>query len=115
MIDMTNLKKTTAIFLIAIAYSVQSDAQGILGRIKDKAVETVRNKVENKVDRTVDDAVDDVIDGNKTDKKNKNNQRDNGSDEVTTSTSGKKKANIEQQKSDFVPGATVIFEDKMQG
>ena len=103
--------------LIALACSAEADAQGILGRIKDRAVETVKNKVENKIDRTVNDAVDDVIDGNKADKnsKNKNSRRDNDGDETTTTTAGKKKVNIEQQKSDFVPGATVIFEDRMTG
>ncbi len=101
-----NMKKLVAILVIAAACSTSANAQGWLGKLKDKAVEKVKSKVENKVDKAVDSTMDDVLDGKKSSKKSgKKSKNDNAEeeDDAKTTTS-----------SDFKRGSVVMFEDDVK-
>ena len=102
-----------AIILLAILSSGQANAQKWLKNLKDKAVNTVTDKVEQKVQNTVSKKVDDMIDGDS------NNNNDDGcqNDDLDQSANGKQKkvAQGEDLKNDFVPGNVVIFEDNLLG
>jgi outer membrane protein OmpA-like peptidoglycan-associated protein len=103
-----NMKKLLTIVMLFAACSVNADAQGWFGKLKDKALDTVKGTVENKVEKEVGNATDDVLDG----KKSSNNSKgDAGEAEAKQ----KKSAKGEEVKSDFVPGSVVIFEDNLQG
>ena len=110
------MKKLVVTLIVMLAFAANADAQGILGRLKDRAVNAAKNaverKVEDKVTRETDDAMDDVLDGKKS-KSSKND--DAGDDDEATPAKKKKSAQGEENKSDFVPGTVVIFEDNLQG
>ena len=99
-----NAKRLWATLMIAIVYTASADAQGFLGKIKDK----VKEKMEEKVERGVNDAIDNAVNGKKA---------ENGEDDETeaqgqeSATPQMRQAHGEAQKSDFVPGTAVIFED----
>ncbi len=111
------MKKLVLMFVAMVAFAVTADAQGFLKRLKDRAVNAAENAVSNKVDSKVNEktnkAMDDVLDGNKSSKKSKNSKSDDADDEP--SAKQKKSAKGEENKSDFVPGNVVIFEDNLQG
>lgn len=92
------------------------NAQGILGSLKDRAVNKVKEKIEKKVEDTVSDAADEAM-GNKKGKKAKSGKANDADydDADATSTRQTKTAKGEEVKSDFVPGTVVIFEDNLQG
>ena len=73
----------------------------------------VSNKVDSKVNEETNKAMDDVLDGKKSDKKSKKSNDNDADDEP--SAKQKKSAKGEENKSDFVPGNVVIFEDNLQG
>ena len=99
------MKKLVVTLIVMLAFAVNADAQGILGRLKDRAVNAAKNaverKVEDKVTRETDDAMDDVLDGKK---KSKNVSDDGDAEAVeadpTTATS-----------SDFKRGSVILFQD----
>ena len=99
--------------MVMVAFAATADAQGFLKRLKDRAVNAAENAVSNKVDSKVNEetnkAVDDVLDGEKSDK----SKNADAGDE--SSAKQKKSAKGEENKSDFVPGTVVIFEDNLQG
>ena len=111
--------------IVMVAFAVNADAQGFLNRLKDKAVKAAENaverKVENKVERVTDDAMDEVLDGkseksSKKSKSSKNDEEDDADEEEEAAPAKQKKtAKGEENKSDFVPGNVVIFEDNLQG
>ena len=101
-----NMKKLVAILVIAAACSTSANAQGWLGKLKDKAVEKVKSKVENKVDKAVDSTMDDVLDGKKSSKKSgKKSKNDNAEEEDDSKTT---------TSSDFKRGSVVMFEDDVK-
>ena len=100
------MKKLVAILVIAAACSTSANAQGWLGKLKDKAVEKVKSKVENKVDKAVDSTMDDVLDGKKSSKKSgKKSKNDNAEEEDDSKTT---------TSSDFKRGSVVMFEDDVK-
>ena len=111
------MKKLVLMFVAMVAFAVTADAQGFLKRLKDRAVNAAENAVSNKVDSKVNEetnkAMDDVLDGKKSDKKSKKSNDNDAVDEP--SAKQKKSAKGEENKSDFVPGNVVIFEDNLQG
>jgi len=111
------MKKLVLMFVAMVAFAVTADAQGFLKRLKDRAVNAAENAVSNKVDSKVNEetnkAMDDVLDGKKSDKKSKKSNDNDADDEP--SAKQKKSAKGEENKSDFVPGNVVIFEDNLQG
>ena len=101
------MKKLVVSLIVMLAFATNADAQGILGRLKDRAVNAAKNaverKVEDKVTRETDDAMDDVLDG----KKKSKNAGDDGDAEAVDDYQNDTK-NV---KNDFVRGSVVMFED----
>ena len=101
------MKKLVVTLIVMLAFAVNADAQGILGRLKDRAVNAAKNaverKVEDKVSRETNDAMDDVLDG----KKKSKNAGDDGDAEAVDDYQNDTK-NV---KNDFVRGSVVMFED----
>jgi outer membrane protein OmpA-like peptidoglycan-associated protein len=101
------MKKLVVTLIVMLAFAVNADAQGILGRLKDRAVnaakDAVERKVEGKVSRETNDAMDDVLDG----KKKSKNASDDGDAEAVDDYQNDTK-NV---KNDFVRGSVVMFED----
>ena len=101
------MKKLVVTMIVMLAFAANADAQGILGRLKDRAVNAAKNAVENKVSdkvsRETNDAMDDVLDG----KKKSKNAGDDGDAEAVDDYQNDTK-NV---KNDFVRGSVVMFED----
>ena len=101
------MKKLFVTLIVMLAFAVNADAQGILGRLKDRAVNAAKNaverKVEDKVSRETNDAMDNVLDG----KKKSKNAGDDGDAEAVDDYQNDTK-NV---KNDFVRGSVVMFED----
>ena len=95
-------------FALSFAFSVDASAQGFLKGLADKAKEKIKEKIENKVEREVDDAMDSALDGKKSSKKSKKTYNDEVEDDEPA-------ANVGNQKSDFVRGSVVVFEDAVRG
>ena len=90
-------KKLLMTLLMAIAFTVSANAQGWLKKVKDRAVSTVENAVSNKVNKeSGDDAA--------SEKAEKTEQQDDTPDAVS-----------QNQKSDFVRGSVILFEDDFAG
>ena len=73
------MKKLVVTLIVMLAFAVNADAQGFLGRLKDRAVNAAKNAVENKVtekvSRETNDAVDGVLDGKKSKKNEESGRR----------------------------------------
>ena len=96
--------------MMVVAFAATVDAQGFLKRLKDRALNAAENAVSNKVDdkvrRETDDAMDDVLDGKK---KSKSNDAD--VEEAAEAQDDTPDAVAQNQKSDFVRGSVILFED----
>ena len=103
------MKKLIIMLLVAFACTPSIDAQGFLGRLKDRAVDaakrSVERKVENKVERETDEAMDGALDGKK-----KGKAAVGGDEEEADP----QEVDAQYEQSDFVPGATAFFEDNLQ-
>ena len=112
-----SIKRLLTVFLMALAFSVNADAQGFLGKLKDRAVDAAKRTVERNVEQKTEKAVDDAMNPDKSKKSDKSSNRGNDDADDDEGTSGKKgkTAQGEENKSDFVPGTVVIFEDNLQG
>ena len=108
------MKKLVVTLIVMLAFAVNADAQGFLGRLKDRAVNAAKNAVENKVESKVhketNEAMDDVLDGKKKSKNSKSNDAD-----YEDAEEGPQDTEAEYQQTDFVPGNAVFFEDNLQG
>lgn len=107
-------KKLILLLVVVFAVAVNADAQGWLGRLKDRAVDAAKRSVENKVERKVDRTVDDAMEG-KTSKKSKKSDSDDADYEDAEVGDEEPDAVAGANKSDFVRGGTIMFEDNMQG
>ena len=90
--------------LVAFVCSANADAQGWLGRLKDKAVDAAKRTVENTVEQKTQETVNDILNP-KSDKKSKAGKdatdvADAGEADPTTATS-----------SDFKRGSVILFQD----
>jgi outer membrane protein OmpA-like peptidoglycan-associated protein len=96
-------------FVMVVAFVATADAQGFLKRLKDSALNAaesaVTNKVDNKVRSETDNAMDDVLD----DKKSKSDDAD--VEEAAEAQDDTPDAVAQNQKSDFVRGSVILFED----
>ncbi|MBQ0068160.1 MAG: OmpA family protein [Bacteroidales bacterium] len=118
-------KSVTLMAVVAMLLGTGSvQAQGLFNRIKNNAIQSVKNKIENKVNNAVDNAVDKVIDGavnGATNAAKGSVSEDEDYDPVANpmGTPSAKPQEPETQvsnvKSDFVPGSIVVFEDKVSG
>ena len=108
------MKRLFLMLMMAIAFSVNADAQGWLNRLKDKAVDAAKNAVERNVERKADkeasDASDAVLNKKKGSKKSKGDEADldEAEDDDTP-------VDAKNQKSDFVRGSVILFEDDFAG
>ena len=106
------MKRLLLILMVMFAFAVNADAQGFLKRLKERAINAAENaverKVERKVDKETDKAMDDVLDGkkSKSSKKSKKSKNDDADAEDDTPD-----AVAQNQKSDFVRGSVILFED----
>ena len=121
------LKFFVLVFVMVLGSSF-ANAQGILERLGQRAVEHAKARAEQKVEQKVDESVDKAVDAafdapSKALNKGKKNNDDNdaeveeseSSPEPESAAKPKKKAQVEDVKSDFVQGTVVIFEDDFAG
>jgi outer membrane protein OmpA-like peptidoglycan-associated protein len=97
--------------VLAFLFSGTASAQGILGRLGERAKQAVENNIGNKIEKGVND----LLDGKKKDKDSKKNEAgDQEFDEETVKEEAIDFAEI-KAKSDFVRGGTVFFSDDLSG
>ena len=99
---------------MALAFSVNADAQGFLGKLKDRAVDAAKRTVERNVEQKTEKAVDDAMNPDRKDKSSKSkksNDADNDEGEAEDTYDTEAGA----AKSDFVRGGTIMFQDNMEG
>ena len=93
--------------MMVVAIAATADAQGFLKRLKDRALNAAENAVSGKVDSKVNEetnkAMDDALDG----------QKSVESDETVAEDDTP--VDAQNQKSDFVRGSVILFEDDFAG
>lgn len=104
------MKRLILLLVVAFAMVVNTDAQGWLNRLKDKAKSKIENKIDDAVDNAMDKGIDkaedeatDAVKGKKG-KKSKGDDVEVGDDNPSAATS-----------SDFKRGSVVLFQDDFQG
>lgn len=103
------MKRLILLLVVAFAMVVNTDAQGWLNRLKDKAKSKIENKIDDAVDNAMDKGIDkaedeatDAVKGKKG-KKSKGDDVEVGDDNPSAATS-----------SDFKRGSVVLFQDDFQ-
>lgn len=113
------MKRLILMLIVAFVCTLGTNAQGFLGRLKDRAVDaakrSVEYKVESKVNKTVNDAVDDAFEGNIPGKKSKQNDGDTSEDTSEDTSVDTYNPQAGAAKSDFVRGSAIMFQDNMSG
>ena len=98
--------------MLVVAFAATADAQGFLKRLKDRALNSAENAISNKVDSKIyeetNDAMDDALDGKKSKKSKKSSSDD---EEEAVAEDNTPDAVAQNQKSDFVRGSVILFED----
>ena len=100
--------------VLAFLFSGTASAQGILGRLGERAKQAVENNVGNKIEKGVND----LLDGKKKDKDDKsakNNRGNNDVDEDVDEEMTEAEIAAQNAKNDFVRGGVILFEDTMDG
>lgn len=104
------MKRLILLLVVAFAMVVNTDAQGWLNRLKDKAKSKIENKIDDAVDNAMDKGIDkaedeasDAVRGKKG-KKSKGDDVEVGDDNPSAATS-----------SDFKRGEMILFQDDFQG
>lgn len=100
--------------MLMLAAVPEAQAQGWLKKIKDKAVETVKNKAEGKVDDAINKGADAVLNP-KLPKKDGDAKGDAAAKSDETGAADDVQTTTGAVKSDFVRGSVVMFEDDMKG
>ena len=100
--------------MLMLAAVPEAQAQGWLKKIKDKAVETVKNKAEGKVDDAINKGADAVLNP-KLPKKDGDAKGDAAAKSDETGAADDVQTTTGAAKSDFVRGSVVMFEDDMKG
>ena len=108
------MKKLMMMLIVAFACSLNADAQGWLKKLGKVAEDAAKRTVENNVDRKTTNAVDDAMnpDTSKS-KKSKDASSDDADYEDAEVGGGDNTpdADAKSQKSDFVRGSVILFED----
>ena len=104
-------KRLIIAFALFAFMGADVSAQGFLNRLKDKALQTVQGKVEEKVDQTVSDGMDQVLDGKSSKKDKKSKDAETGEANLGAAGDGDDSPVAQNQKSDFVRGSVILFED----
>ncbi len=98
--------------MLVVAFAATADAQGFLKRLKDRALNSAENAISNKVDSKIyeetNEAMDDALDGKKSKKSKKSSSDD---EEEAVAEDNTPDAVAQNQKSDFVRGSVILFED----
>ena len=106
------MKRIVLMLMLVVAFAATADAQGFLKRLKDRALNSAENAISNKVDSKIyqetNDAMDDALDGKKSKKSKKSSSDD---EEETVAEDNTPDAVAQNQKSDFVRGSVILFED----
>lgn len=105
----------TAVALSMAAYTPEAQAQAFLKGLADKAKEKVKEKVEQKVESSVSNAMDRALNGKKSKKEEATEKAPVAEAPAKAAEVSTPEAAGEQKKSDFVPGATTLFEDNVKG
>ena len=92
--------------VLSFSFSVDANAQGFLKGLADKAKEKVKEKVTDKVENSVSNATDRVLNGKKSKKSKEVDNEEVENDEPA--------AQVSNQKSDFVRGSQVFFNDDVK-
>ena len=99
---------TAALFALICG---NASAQGILGRLGERAKQAVENNIGNKIEEGINSA----LNGKKKDKKDKKADEDPESEEAGVTANETVDFEQIQAKSDFKRGGTVFFEDDFAG
>ena len=106
------MKRIVLMLMLVVAFAATADAQGFLKRLKDRALNSAENAISNKVDSKIyeetNDAMDDALDGKKSKKSKKSSSDDEDEAVAEDNTPDAVALN---QKSDFVRGSVILFED----
>ena len=108
-----NMKKLVLMLIVAFACTLNADAQGWLGRLKDRATDAAKRTVENNVERKVENAVDDAMnpdDSSSEENTSRSKKTDYDWDEEGEAADDTP-VDAQNQKSDFVRGSVILFED----
>lgn len=109
-----NVRRLLTILMMVFMCAMGAEAQGWLGRLKDKAVDAAKRTVENNVERKTERAVDDAMNpdsSSKSSKKSKSNSDDADYEDAEVGEQEEPDAVSENVKSDFVRGSVILFED----
>ncbi|MBR4783246.1 MAG: OmpA family protein, partial [Bacteroidaceae bacterium] len=109
--------KTRIILLLSallMLAAVDVSAQSWVKKIKDKAVNTVKDKVEKKIDDAVGKGTDAVLDAKLPKKDGEDNDAKGKADADEEAEEGPQDTEAVYEQSDFVPGSVVLFEDNLQ-
>ena len=110
------MKKLVLMLIVAFACTLNADAQGWLGRLKDRATDAAKRTVENNVERKVENAVDDAMnpdDNSSEEQKSRSKKADYDWDDEDAE-EGPQDTEAQYEQTDFVPGAVAFFEDNLQ-
>jgi len=108
-------KKLILILIVAFACTLSADAQGWLGRVRDRATEAAKRTVEYNVERKTVDAVDDAMNPDRNRDNNRSKKSNDADYEDEEVEEGPQDTEAVYQQTDFVPGNVVFFEDNLQG
>ena len=111
-------KLIVLLVMLTMIMAPSANAQGWLKKIKDKAVETVKNKAEGKVDDAINKGADAVLNPKLPKKGDKDDDGDDDNDKVSDVDDADVDdvdAVSQNVKNDFKRGETILFEDNMDG
>ena len=110
----SNMKRFALLIAAIALVCAPAEAQNMLGRLKERA----KNAVENNIGNKIEQGVNDIFNGKKKEKgekeeKSKKKAKDDNytTDEVTGPIDDTPDAVAQNQKSDFVRGSVILFED----
>ena len=103
-------KRLVMLLMMVMAIAVTADAQGWLGRLKDRAVDAAKRTVEYNVDRKTTEAVDDAMNPDMDKVKNKKS-KDNDEAEEEVAEAGDDTPAAQSGESDFGRGSVMLGED----
>ena len=108
------MKRLVLAMIAMLAFAVNADAQGFLGRLKDRAVSTAKSAIESNVQHKVytetNKAVDDTFDGKVIKKKGKKSKDDEAVSEEVEEAETENEPQTATS-SDFKRGSVVLFQD----
>ena len=108
-------KRLILMLIVAFACTLSADAQGWLGRVRDRATEAAKRTVEYNVERKTVDAVDDAMNPDRNRDSNRSKKSNDADYEDEEVEEGPQDTEAVYQQTDFVPGTAVFFEDNLQG